>query len=206
MTKLYSPRKLRIGIYTTKNNKIENKQILRWLLLGWLLLGWLLLRWLLLSISADFEQVKNYFADFEQVKKTNSKTPVGETKYLCIFCLGHCLMSPALHPGFSDLWGSPPALSSTPILGFFFVFECIGIQFFNSLTCDLRDAMPRQRSLTLIPREAEDLPRGDNHSKHALLPTYLAWLQPIHYNSRFAFIHAKTTKIFACGQDTNEKA
>ena len=28
-------------------------------------------------------------------------------------------------------------------------FECIGIQFFNSLTCDLRDAMPRQRSLTL---------------------------------------------------------
>ena len=37
----------------------------------------------------------------------------------------------------------------------FFYFECIGIQFFNSLTYDLRDIMPRQKSLTLIPREAE---------------------------------------------------
>ena len=74
-------------------------------------------------------------------------------------------------------------------------FECIGIQFFNSLTCDLRDAMPRQRSLTLthmwltgrhatpevtlhIPREAEDFPRGDRHFKHAPLPTYLICLSP----------------------------
>ena len=56
----------------------------------------------------------------------------------------------------------------------FFVFECIGIQFFNSLTCDLQHAVPCQRSLTLIPREAEDFPRGDNHSKHVSLPTYLA--------------------------------
>ena len=103
MTKLYSPRKLRIGIYTTKNNKIENKQILRWLLLGWLLLGWLLLRWLLLSISADSEQVKNYFADFEQVKKLTAKLPWEKPDTYAFFCLGHCLMSPALHPGFSDL-------------------------------------------------------------------------------------------------------
>ena len=136
------------------------------LLLEWLLPGWLLLRWLLLSI----------FADFEQVKKANSKTPLGETGCLFIFCLGHCLMSSALHPSFSDLAGSPPVLSSTPTL-VFFVFECIAIQFFNSLTCDLRDAMPCQWSLTLIPRVAEDFPRGDNHSKHAPLPTYLAWLQ-----------------------------
>ena len=28
--------------------------------------------------------------------------------------LGYLSMSPALDPGFSDLWGSPPALSSTP--------------------------------------------------------------------------------------------
>ena len=56
-------------------------------------LGWLLLGWLLLSI----------FADFEQVKKTNSKTPVEETGCLCILFLGHCLMSTALYPGFSDL-------------------------------------------------------------------------------------------------------
>ena len=33
---------------------------------------------------------------------------------------------------------------------FFFFCECLGIQFFNSLTCDLRDVMPRQRSLTLF--------------------------------------------------------
>ena len=33
---------------------------------------------------------------------------------------------------------------------FFFFFECIGIQFFNSLACDLQDAMSRQRALTLF--------------------------------------------------------
>ena len=58
-------------------------------------------------------------------------------------------------------------------------FECIGIQFFNSLTCDLQDAMPHQRSLTLIPREVEDFPRGDRHFKHVPPPpTYLICLSP----------------------------
>ena len=94
-------------------------------------------------------------------KKTNSKTPAGETACICI-----C-----------------------------FFFECICIQFFNSLTCDLWHAMPRQKSLTLIPREAEDFPRGDNHSKHVPLPTYLALLQPIYYNCRFVFIHVNTLNI-----------
>ena len=61
---------------------------------------------------------------------------------------------------------------------FFGFFECIGIQFFNSLTCDLRDAMPRQRSLTLIPREAEDFPRDGKHFKHVPPPTYLIYLSP----------------------------
>ena len=37
------------------------------------------------SHFADFEQVKKYLADSEQVKKTNCKIPVGETGYLCIF-------------------------------------------------------------------------------------------------------------------------
>ena len=60
----------------------------------------------------------------------------------------------------------------------FLFFECIGIEFFNSLTCDLRDAMPSQRSLTLIPREAEDFPRGDKHFKHVPPPTYLICLSP----------------------------
>ena len=91
-------------------------------------------------------------------------------------------MSLALHPGFSDLSGSPPALSFVPTLEFFLFFECIGIQFFNFLTCDLWDTMPCQRSLTLtltfIPREAEDFPRDDRHFKHAPLPTYLICLSP----------------------------
>ena len=64
--------------------------------------------------------------------------------------------------------------------GFFFlcVCECLGIQFFNSLTCALRDAMPRQRSLTLLPREAEDFPRGDRNYKHVPPPTDLICLSP----------------------------
>ena len=123
----------------------------------WLLLGWLLLRWLLLTqvfAKLPWEKLDAYASFF-------------------FLFFGHYLMSPALHPGFLDLWGSPPALSSTPTLGF---FECLGIQFFNLLTCDLWDTMPRQRSPTLIPRETEDFPRGDNHSKHVPLPTNLAWL------------------------------
>ena len=47
-----------------------------------------------------------------------------------------------------------------------------------------------------LPREAEDFPRGGNHFKHVPLPTYLAWLQPIYYNSRLVFINVKTVKIF----------
>ena len=45
------------------------------------------------------------------------------------------------------------------------------MQFFKSLTCDLRDTMPRQRSLPLLPREAEDFPKGDRC-------TYLINLSP----------------------------
>ena len=63
----------------------------------------------------------------------------------------------------------------------------------NSLTCDLRETMLRQRSPTLIPREVEVFPGGDNHSKNVLLLTYLGWLQPIYHNSWHVFI--KTAKI-----------
>ena len=61
--------------------------------------------------------------------------------------------------------------------------------------------MPRRGSLalTLIPREAEDFPRGDNQSRHMPLPTYLDWLQPIYNNSRFGFIHVNIGKAFTCG-------
>ena len=60
----------------------------------------------------------------------------------------------------------------------FFFFECLGIRFLNSLTCDLRDTMPPQRSLTLLPREAEDSPRDDRHFKHVSPRTYLIYLSP----------------------------
>ena len=39
-------------------------------------------------------------------------------------------------------------------------FECLGIQFFNSLTCDLQDTIPR----------------GDRHFKHVASLTYLIYL------------------------------
>ena len=70
------------------------------------------------SYFADFEQVKKfsrYFADFEQVKnlivilltlnklkKLTIKLPWKKLDAYAFF-FGHGLMSPALHPGFSDL-------------------------------------------------------------------------------------------------------
>ena len=108
--------------------------------------------------------------------KTYNKTPVGETGCLSIsFLWGHYLVSPALHPDFTltSPWRSPPALSSTPTQAF---FNYLGIQPFNSLTCELWDTVPRQRSLTLLPREAEDFPRDDRHFKHVPPPTYLIYL------------------------------
>ena len=107
--------------------------------------------------------------------KVDNKSPVGETGCLSIF-LGPYLVSLALHPGFSHWWRCPLSLSSTPTRGYF--FECLGIQFFNSLTCDIRDAMPRQGLPTLLPREAEDFLRGDRHFKHVPPLTYLIWLSP----------------------------
>ena len=57
-------------------------------------------------------------------------------------------------------------------------FEFLGIQFFNSLTCDLRDTMPRHWSVTHLPIEAEDFPRGDRHFKHMPPLTHLICLSP----------------------------
>ena len=73
--------------------------------------------------------------------------------------------------------------------------ECINIQFFNSLTCDLGETMPRQKSLTLthmwltgrqatpevtlLSREAEEFPRGNRHFKYDVPPPkYLICLWP----------------------------
>ena len=65
--------------------------------------------------------------------------------------------------------------------------------------------MPRQRSLTLLPREVEDFPRGGNHFGYIPPLTYLGWLQPIYYNSRLAFIHINITKAFTCGENFDKK-
>ena len=45
------------------------------------------------------------------------------------------------------------------------------------------------------PREAEDFPRGGNHSRHMSLLIYLAWLQPICYKPKFVFNHVETEKV-----------
>ena len=101
-------------------------------------------------------------------------------------CHRHSTLASQTCEALHQLWALPQHLA---------FFEWLGNQLFNSLICDLCDTMPHQRSHTIIPREAEDFPRCDNHSKHVPLPTYLAWFQPIYYDSRFVFIHVKTTKI-----------
>ena len=99
MIRLYSCEKFK------KSPSLVHYTLLPLILLGWLLLRWLMLVWLLLSIFSDFQQVKKliYFAGFEQVKKTNSKTLIGETGCLCIFCLGlafFCCFLNTRHPFF----------------------------------------------------------------------------------------------------------
>ena len=80
-----------------------------------------------------FEQVKKcwlfcWLWASQKIKPT-SELPWEKLDAWAFF--GHHLMSVALHPGFSGLWKSPPALSSTLTRGFFLSFECLGIQFFN---------------------------------------------------------------------------
>ena len=60
-------------------------------------------------------------------------------------------------------------------------------------------------SPNLLPREAQDFPRGDNHSKDTLQLTYLTWLQPIYYDPELVFKHVKTEKKITCGEDFNKK-
>ena len=108
--------------------------------------------------------ISSYFADFGQVKKLlymaafwmaasdlSTKTPLGETGYLSIYFF---------------------------YLFFFIIFWMPRHPVFSSLACDLWDTMPHQRSLPLLPREAEDLPRGERHFKHVLPLTYLIYLSP----------------------------
>ena len=97
--------------------------LLRWLLLEmaapWISASWdgCSLGWLLLAIAApwmaasdpccfvDFEQVKNLIVillTLNKFKKLTKKLPWEKLDAYASF-FGHGLMSPALHPGFSDL-------------------------------------------------------------------------------------------------------
>ena len=46
----------------------------------------------------------------------------------------------------------------------------------------------------LLPRKPKDFPRGDNHSEHMRLLTYLGLLQPIYYDPKLVFKHVKNEK------------
>ena len=133
----------------------------------------------------DFEQVKKlsgYFADFEQVK--TFATPLGESG-----CLGNSYFTYWLpkHPVF---WFTLTQSVRLPMVTY--PSLCSPCVTYGTLCHAIgHQVLPTQP----LPREAEDFPRGDNHSKHVPLPTYLAWLQPIYYNSRFVFILVKTVKI-----------
>ena len=87
----------------------------------WMAVSWTAASWMAAPSMALSKAINaGYFADFEQIKNLHySKTPLGETGCLSNF-LDYLSMSSALHPGFSDLRRSPPALSSTPT-----AFSCL---------------------------------------------------------------------------------
>ena len=100
-----------------------------------------------------------------------------------LYCLDGCSLNGCFKPLFFTKLPWENQMPEHLFIHLFIFFECLGIQFFSSLTCYLWDTMPCQRSPTLLPREAEDFPRGGNHSKHMPLLTCLASLQPICYKS-----------------------
>ena len=130
-------------------------------------------------------------------------------------------MPPTLHCGSSDLWRSPPALSSTPILlviYFSWLFR-LPVFWFTSLFATQSVRLPLVTYLSLcstcityrtpchsighqmlptqtLPREAEDFPRGGNHSKHVSLLTYLARLQPSNNHPRLILSMSKPRDVF----------
>ena len=154
----------------------------------------------------DFEQVRkinSHFAAFEQVKNLpNSKTPLRETGCLSNI-LGYLSMSPALHPGFSDLWRSVLALSSTPTAFGYLLFLIVQASSFLihslSLTQSVRLPLGTYHSLCStcvsyrtpchasghqvlptqsLPREVEGFLRGERYFKHVPPLTYLIYLSP----------------------------
>ena len=109
------------------------------------------------------------------------------------FFWGHRPVSPALHPA-SQAWGLHQ-LSALPQHQAFFC-ECLGIQFFNSLTCDLGDTMPRQRSLTLFTHMWLTGRYATPEVTHTLFPTqpFLPWVlriwESVFYSQAFFTLHS----------------
>ena len=127
-------------------------------------------------------------------KKTlYQKIPLGETRCLGIFfgllpvSLAHWLLRPVRVYSGSGLY---------PDTRLFYFFECLGIQFFNSVACNLPDPMPCWGSPSLLARGPEDfIGVTNNYSKHMPLLTCLVWMQPIYYNPKLVFIPVNTAKV-----------
>ena len=119
----------------------------------------------------------SHFADFEQVKQYYQQKSLGRIRMPrhFFFFWGHCPVSPTFHPSFSGPWRPPPALSSTPTIGFF--FECLGIQFFNSSHVTYGTPC-RAMGHSHSPKEAEDFPMGEKYFRHMPPLTYLIYFSP----------------------------
>ena len=68
------------------------------------------------------------------------------------------------------------------LAGHHVISEVITVISYN--LCDLQDITPHQRSplsfsFQLVPRVAQNFPRGGKYSKDVLLPTFLVYLQPV---------------------------
>ena len=124
------------------------------------------------------------------------KTPLGETG-----CLGNPYFTYWLpkHPVF---WFTLTLTQSVRLLMVAYPSLCSICVTYRTLCCAIgHKVLPNQP----LPREAEDFPRSDNHSNHVPLPTYLAWLQPIYYNSWIHIYTCQNCKNFDCREDFNKK-
>ena len=79
--------------------------------------------------------------------------------WVATLCHGHSTLASQTREGLHQLWALPQHKAI-----FFFFFDCLGIQFFNSLT--------------LLPSEAEDFPRSERNFKHVPPLTFLTYFPP----------------------------
>ena len=107
----------------------------------------------------------NHFADFGQVKNFN-KSPLGQTGCLCnpYFLLTGCLSI--------QFFDSPPIPTQSVRLPLVTYLSLSSTCVTYRTPCHSigHQVLPTQP----LPREAEDFPRGGNHSEHVPLLTYLA--------------------------------